>query len=343
MRLLNGMKPLHGRRWAARSCALLKVLAAVAAPALVAFEAGAQGFPSRELRLVIPFPAGGPTDVIGRIVAADMGQRMGQTVVVENRPGAVGGIAIDHVNKQAQDGYTLLMVGSPVVLNYQLTGRSFDLARDFTPIGLMFSQVGLLVINPQVPRWAGVTSLAQMIALARASAAPLNYASGGNGSIGHLALEKLKNMTGIQMQHISYKGSAPAINDLIAGHVPMMAADPVSAMPHVRAGKLRVIAVTSAQRFAALPEAPTLAEQGFGEISYSTWAGVVGPAGVPRDIADRLSAELKAAIAKPEVQERMRAASVDPTYLPPAEFAALVSRDFDTWGKVVRDNKITAN
>ncbi|SOY88516.1 Bug family tripartite tricarboxylate transporter substrate binding protein [Cupriavidus taiwanensis] len=314
------------------------VLLSATLPLAVA-PALAETYPSKPIRLVVPFPPGGPTDTAARIIGQKMSETLKQPVVVDNRPGASGTIGAENVAKSPADGYTLLVLATPTLLAPHLIHRKgYDIFKDFTPIGAAYDLPIVMVVNPQA--MPDVTSLQQYIAKAKARPGALNYTSAGNGSFGHLSTELLKNLGDFDVQHVPYKGSAPAISDLLAGQVPMMFSDMIAALPHIKAGKLRPIAVGSARRVSFTPEVKTVAEQGFPGFDATAWGGLLAPAGTPKEVVATLSAELKKALADPTVQQKMLGAGTVAAYLPPEQLAARMKADYSKWGKVIQDNGI---
>ncbi|SOZ35573.1 Bug family tripartite tricarboxylate transporter substrate binding protein [Cupriavidus neocaledonicus] len=312
---------------------LSATLPLAAAPAL------AETYPSKPIRLVVPFPPGGPTDTAARIIGQKMSEALKQPVVVDNRPGASGTIGAENVAKSPADGYTLLVLATPTLLAPHLINRKgYDLFKDFTPIGAAYDLPIVMVVNPQA--MPDVTSLPQYIARAQAKPGSLNYTSAGNGSFGHLSTELLKSLGHFDVQHVPYKGSAPAIADLLAGQVPMMFSDMIAALPHIKAGKLRPIAVGSGKRVSFTPDVKTVAEQGFPGFDATAWGGLLAPAGTPREVVATLSAELKKALADPTVQQKMLGAGTVAAYMPPEQLAARMKADYSKWGKVIQDNGI---
>ncbi|WP_420993216.1 Bug family tripartite tricarboxylate transporter substrate binding protein [Cupriavidus sp. 30B13] len=310
-----------------------------AALPLCASQAFADAYPSKPIRLVVPFPPGGPTDTAARIIGQKMGEALKQTVVVDNRPGASGTIGAEAVAKSAPDGYTLMVLATPTLLAPHLIARKgYDIFKDFTPVGAAYDLPIVMVVNPQA--MPDVTDLQQYIARAKVRPGALNYTSAGNGSFGHLSTELLKSLGHFDVQHVPYKGSAPAISDLLAGQVPMMFSDMIAALPQIKAGKLRPIAVGSARRVSFTPDVKTVAEQGFPGFEATAWGGLLAPAGTPKDVIARLSAELKAALADPVVQEKMLGAGTVAAYMPPEQLAARMRNDYKKWGKVIQDNGI---
>lgn len=321
------------RRRVLRQALFGAVLSALAAGAI------AQSYPDRTVRLVVPFPPGGPTDTAARIISQKMTEGLKQQVIVENRAGASGMIGAEAVAKSAPDGYTIMMLATPTLLVPHLTGRkNADVFKDFTPIGHAYELPIVMVVNPE--KLPDVTGLQQYVAKAKAQPGTMNYTSAGNGSFGHLSTELLKNLGKFEIQHIPYKGSAPAIQDLLGGQVSMMFSDMIAALPHIKAGKLRAIAVGSANRVSFTPDVKTVAEQGFPGFEAAAWGGLLAPAGTPKEIVDRLGKELQVVLADKEVQAKMLAAGTIAAYQPPQQMANRMQSDFDRWGKVIRDNGI---
>jgi tripartite-type tricarboxylate transporter receptor subunit TctC len=296
-------------------------------------------YPNRPIRVVLPFPAGGPGDNTFRILGREMSPRLAQPMFFENHVGGTGIVGQDLAARSPPDGYTLVALTISGALAYQGVGRSIDYTRDFAMIGQIYSQYGLLVVNPEVPEMAAIHSLRDLIAYAKANPGKINYASQGTGSVGHLVMEDIKALTGIDIVHVPYRGVAPAYNDLLAGQIQMMSSS-LGALPYIRAGKLRAIAIGSPQRLAVLPDVPTFIEQGLPGFIAGSWVGVAAPPGTPAKIVNRLSAELQAALNKPEVAALIRNLGTEPDYMAPAEFAARANRDVARWGKIMRDNNI---
>ena len=311
-----------------------------ASAALLALAAGsaiAQAYPNKPLRWLIPFSAGGPTDVLARAIAPKLGEALGQAVVVENRVGAGGSLAMDAVAKAAPDGYTIGMghTGTQAINPHIYAKLPYDPLRDFAPITPVVSYVNVLVVNPNVP----ARSVAELVAYAKANPDKVSFASGGKGATNHLSGELLKALTGAPMLHVPYKGSAPALVDVIAGNATGMFDILVTSLPQIRAGKVRALAVTSSKRSSHAPDIPTMVEAGvtgYGEAGSDLWFGVFAPAGTPRPIVDRLNAELVKALRTPEVSERIRQQAYDTWTLTPDEFAAFLRTDHAKWGQVVK-------
>jgi tripartite-type tricarboxylate transporter receptor subunit TctC len=305
-----------------------------------ASRARAQAYPAKPIRLVVPYPPGGPTDVLARIVAAKLPDVLGQQVVLDNKPGASGMIGAEQVAKSAPDGYTLLSNASIHVINPSLYPKAnFDAINDFAPVTQLASVPLILVVNSELP----VRSVKDLIAYAKANPGKLNFGSSGNAAAPHLAGESFKIMTGAPMQHVPYKGSAPALTDLIGGQVQLMFDSMPSAMPHVKAGKIRPLAVTTAQRVAAVPDLPTVAEAGVPGYDISTWYGVWAPKGTPREIVERLHAEIAKVLKLPDTRERYAGLGADPVGSTPDEFAAYCRSELAKWAKVVKESGAKAD
>ena len=301
--------------------------------------AQAQTWPSKPVRIVVPFPPGGTTDIVARSIGVEL-QRMWQhAVVIENRPGAGGNIGADLVAKAAPDGYTLLMgtVGTHAINKalFEQNGAKmpFDPAKDFVPITLAAGVPNVMVINPKLP----VNTVAEFIAYAKARPGQLNMASSGNGTSIHLSGELFKTVTGVYMVHFPYRGSAPAITDLIAGNMNVMFDNLPSALPHIKSGRLKALAVTSRTRSPALPDVPTIEEAaGLKGFDASSWFGLFAPAGTPRTIVDKIQADVAKALAQPEVRERFIAQGADPGGNTSDQFAAFIRAETDKWTRVVK-------
>jgi len=314
------------------------LIAAVFALSVLA-PAQAQTWPSKAVRIVVPFPPGGTTDIVARSIGVEL-QRMWQhPVVIENRPGAGGNIGADLVAKAAPDGYTLLMgtVGTHAINKalFEQNGAKmpFDPAKDFVPITLAAGVPNVMVINPKLP----VNTVAEFIAYAKARPGQLNMASSGNGTSIHLSGELFKTVTGVYMVHFPYRGSAPAITDLIAGNMNVMFDNLPSALPHIKSGRLKALAVTSRTRSPALPDVPTIEEAaGLKGFDASSWFGLFAPAGTPRTIVDKIQADVAKALAQPEVRERFIAQGADPGGNTSDQFAAFIRAETDKWTRVVK-------
>ena len=307
---------------------------------LAAGGAGGQSWPAKPIKLVVPWPPGGPTDTGSRIVGLALADRLGQPVVVENRPGASGSIAYQQVIKTPGDGTTFVMLATPTMLAPHLyKSASYHPVNDLLPVGMVYDLPIVLVVNAaSLPQ---VTDLKGLIAEAKSRGGKLDYTSAGPGSFGHLSMEMLKHQGGFDAQHIAYKGSAPAMNDLLGGQVPVMFSDLVAALPHIKSGKLRALAVGSPKRVDIVPDVKTVAEQGFKGFEAVSIGAMMAPKGTPAAAIDRMSSELKAVLAQKDVQDRLVGAGCYAHYMTPAETGRYVTAEFDKWGKVIKDNKLT--
>lgn len=303
----------------------------------------AQDYPSKVIRLVVPFPAGGPTDAISRHLANDWQTRLGWRLIVDNKPGATGHIAHEDVRRQPPDGYTLMALVNPAVVNYKLMAKPFSLPSEFAPLGRVYTQYLVVVVNPQAPGMDKVHTLKDLMSLAKEKGGNVSFTSAGNGSMGHLSTLALCNRAGVSMTHVPYKGDAPAINDVLGGTVGLMNSSATTALPHIRSGKLRPIAVSSASRVPDLPDVPTFAESGFTDIVAAAWFGLVAPPNMPAPLVDGLTKALKDSLSTPTIQQKFQDTGVTPAYLPPTEFGEFVNRDFSLWSKVIVDNNIQTN
>ena len=320
---------MTGRRAALSLAATLAILAPHAARAVDAY-------PAKPVRFVVAFPPGGGTDIIARAIAQKLAERIAQQVVVDNRPGAGGNIGTDIVAKSAPDGYTMLMGSAgPLAINASLFGKMpFDPIKDLAPVTLAASTPNVLVVHPSLR----VATVKELIALARARPGEINFASSGHGTPAHLAGELFNSMVGVKMVHVPYKGAAPALADLLGGQVQLMFSTMPPALPHVKDGKLRALAVTSAKRSPAAPDIPTLDEIALPGFEANTWHGVVVPAGTPATIVARLNREIVAILHLPDVVERFSSQGAEALGSTPEEFAAYIRSETLKWAKVVRDS-----
>ncbi len=305
-----------------------------------AVAARAQPFPSKPIRLVVPFAPGGTSEIVARAVGYEMSKALGQQVVVENRPGGAGNVAMQEVARAEPDGYTLVIghVGTLAVNPYMFAQLPYDVNRDFAPVSLLVRVPNLFVVNASVP----AKNLAEFVALARSKPGQLYYGSAGNGSAGHLAFEYLKLATKIDVVHVPYKGTGPQLTDLLGGRVDATSAGTPALLPHIRSGKLRAIAVGMPSRIAALPEVPTVAEQGYPGFETSQWYGIIAPARTPEAVVQRLAAEAAVAVRTPAVQERFAADSAIGVGSTPAQFAEFIRTEQARWSEVVRRAAIRA-
>ena len=304
--------------------------------------AAGDAWPNKVIKMVVAFPAGGPTDTAARIVAQKLADRLGQPVVVDNRPGASGSIGTAAFIKSPADGYTLSMFGMPALLAPILyNNKAYDPTKDFLPVATVYDLPMAIVINPSVVR--GVDSLATLIAQAKAAKVPLNYTSSGAGSFGHLAMEQLKDLGGFDMQHIPYRGSAPAVSDLLGGQIGIMFADVVAALPHIKSGRLRAIALSSPKAKAMLPDVKTVSEQGFARFDFDSWGGLVAPLGTPASVVSRLDKEVADILANDkETQSKLLGVGAIASYQNASAMQKRLAADHARWSKVVRDKGINA-
>jgi tripartite-type tricarboxylate transporter receptor subunit TctC len=296
----------------------------------------AQGYPSKPIRLVVPFPPGGPLDVVARAIGQKVGEAWGQPIVVDNRPGAGGSLGADIVAKSAPDGYTIVMGAlSTHAVNVSLYGKlPYDPIKDFAPITLVAITPNVLVLNPGLP----ANTVGELISYAKANPGKLSFGSGSNGSAGHLAGELFKVDAGVDMVHVPYKGGAPAMQDLLSGQIQLMFDNLANSMPQVKAGRLKALAVTTAKRSALVPELPTLTEAGVPNFDIYTWFGLLAPAGTPRDIIAKWNAEVTKVLSAPDVRERLHAQGAEPAPGTPEQFAALIRSEIPKYAKIIKDS-----
>ncbi len=301
----------------------------------VSLGAFAQGFPSRPVRLIVPFPPGGAVDFYARAVQPRLQEALGQPIVIENRTGAGGMVGAELVAKSAPDGYTLLVGNiAALAMNVGLYSKmSYDPRKDLTPILRTVAVNYVMAVHPSVP----AKSVAEFIAYAKANPGKLAYGSAGSGSAPHLATELLKQRAGIDVLHVPFKGGGPMVADLLGGQIHMVIADQANLMPQVKAGKLRALAVGTTERSPAYPDIPTIAESGFPGFEARAWQGIAGPAGIPVAIVRQLNAAFTKAMAAPEVQQRLVEGGLDPIVGTPEEFAAFIRSEIDKWSKVAKD------
>ena len=311
------------------------VLVAWAAIALgLPVLACAQAYPSKPIRLVVPFPPGGSLDVVARAIGQKLSDAWGQPVVIDNRPGAGGNIGADLVAKAAPDGYTILEGAlSTHAVNVSLYSKMpYDPVRDFAPITLVAVTPNVLVLNPSVP----ANSVKELIAYAKANPGKLSFGSGSNGSAGHLAGELFKMEAGVDMVHIPYKGAAPAMQDLLSGQIQLMFDNLANSMQYVRAGKLKALAVTTAQRSALVPDLPTLSEAGLPGFDISTWWGFMAPAGTPKEVIAKWNADVSRILATPEMKAFFAQQGAEPSPTSPEAFGEMIRREIAKYAKIVK-------
>jgi tripartite-type tricarboxylate transporter receptor subunit TctC len=303
------------------------------AAAAFAPNAMAQTYPVKPIRVIVHFPPGGPTDLVARAVGQRMTEAWGQQVIVENRPGAAGIIGVETAVRAAPDGYTLLLGTGGSMSVAPATGRKlpYDVFTDLAPITLAVINPQMLVVHPSLP----ARSIPELIKVAKSKPGAINYASVGPGSPQHLGMEKLKHMTGIDMVHIPYKGTAPAITDVLAGHVSLMFNSMPTVLPHVQVKKLRAIAVSSPKRSPAAPDVPTVAEQGVPGFGYVTWYGYFAPAGTPKDIIAKLNAEFVRILKEKDLAERLIREGAEPAPGTPEQLAKFMRAEYEQWRKTI--------
>ena len=297
-------------------------------------------YPNRPVRVVVPLSPGGFADTPARLLMPRLSEQLGKQFFVENRPGAGGTIGADFVAKSAPDGYTLLLTGTPHVTSAHLYKKlPYDALRDFTAVALVASGPYALVVNPKL----NVSSVKELIAAAKAQPGKIDYASSGNGSAQHLVGALFTSMAGADLNHVPYKGSGPAMQDLLGGQVSVSFAGVPNVLGQVRAGKLRALGVTTSKRWSELPDVPTIAEAGVPGYEATLWLDIVGPAGMPADIVQRLQVEIGKALKDAELQKAFHAAGVEAAYLTGKELDVFIRAEYDKWGKVVRDTGATVN
>ena len=306
---------------------------------LGAHAASAQNYPSKPVRIVVPFPPGGSADTVARVIAQKLGPALGQQVVVDNRGGAAGIIGAEHVAKSAPDGYTLLDAASSQAVNPALRKLPFDTLKDFTPITMLFVAPNVLVAHPSLP----VNSIADLIRLAKAHAAQITYASAGTGSAPHMAGELFNYLTKVNLTHVPYKGGGPAIADLMGGHVQLSFLNIGTSLPYIKNGKLKGIAVTSAKRSRSAPQFPTIAESGVPGYELFEWNALFAPAGTPAEIVAQLNTEVLKVLAAPDVQERLFQLGTEPAGGTPEQLGSYIRREVAKWDKVVKAMGIKAD
>ena len=310
----------------------------LAALAAFAVPGWAQTYPAKPIRMVVAFTPGGMSDSVARIIGTKLSERWGQQVIVDNRPGAGGSIGAEHVARSAADGYTLILgTSSEIVINPAVNPKlGYDTARDFAPVSMLASVPLVLAVHPSMP----VKSVPEFVALAKARPKAINYASSGTGTATHLGVELLRLVAGIDIVHIPYKGGPPGVSDLIAGHVQAVLGTPPSLLPFAASNRVRVLAVTAGRRSPSFPSVPTVAESGFPGYEVVLWAGVLAPAGTPRDIVNRLHGEIARIVALGDVRESFARQGADMDVKAPAEFGAYIGTELAKWAKVVKSSGV---
>ena len=302
--------------------------------------AHAQPYPSRPVRIVVGFPVGGPADVVARIVAQPLAERLGQPVLVDNRPGATGTIAAEQVARAAPDGYTLLVATQPThaVAPHMYAKLGYDPLKDFAAVARLGHSPLLIAVHPSMP----VTSIDELIAAAKARPGKIDFATGGAGSTPHMSMELFRRTAGLDMAAVHYKGESAAIVEAVGGHVQVLAAGLSVLLPHVRSGKLRGIAVTTARRSTLAPELPTVAESGLQDFDTSSWSGIVAPAATPAPVVRRLNAEIAQALSRPGVREQLAKTGFESAAGTPEQFSAFLRDENARWGRIVGELKLRA-
>jgi tripartite-type tricarboxylate transporter receptor subunit TctC len=305
----------------------------ILAVACVAAPVSHAQYPAKPIRIIVGFTPGGPTDIMARLVGQKLTDKLGQQVIVEVKPGAGGNIAAEYVARAPADGYTLLLPAFAHAVNPSLFPRlPFDTAKDFAPIALLSSAANVLAVHPTVP----ARSVGELITLAKARPGQLTYGSAGNGTASHLAGELFNMSTGIEMTHVPYKGSAPASNDLLGGHISAAFPGVAIVLPHTRAGRIRALAITSIRRSKQMPELPTMGESGVKGFEVTSWYGLLAPSGTPPDIVQKLNAEVNRSLNEGDAIERLASFGAEPAHTTPHEFGEFIRSEIAKWGKVIK-------
>jgi tripartite-type tricarboxylate transporter receptor subunit TctC len=300
---------------------------------------GQDAWPTRPVRMILPFPPGGGTDILGRLIAERLSAGIGQPVVTENRGGAGGNVGAEAAARSAPDGYTIVLVAPSLAISPTLYSKiNYDPVKDFAPISLVATVPNVMVTQPSLPG-----QLQEFIAFVKAKPGALNFGSGGAGTSNHLAGELFNIVTGARLVHVPYKGVNLAMQDVLAGNVHLVFIGIPAAAPHIKAGKLRALAVVAPQRSSALPDVPTVAEAGLKDFEVTTWYGILAPAGTPQPVVKRLNAELVKIMHAPEMKEKLTATGTEPLTSTPEEFAAYIKREIAKWGDVIRKAGVKAD
>jgi tripartite-type tricarboxylate transporter receptor subunit TctC len=319
---------------------LQKIMALVGMAAICAIAPAHAAYPDKPIKIIVGFTPGGTADGVARILAAAMGVRLGQSMVVENRPGANGNIATEFVARSAPDGYTIFFTSIGHAVNPSLYKHAnYDPVAGFTPIGQVLTAPNVLVVPGNSP----FNTAKELIAHAKANPGKLHVASSGSGTSVHLSAELFKQLAGIDLVHVPYKGTGSAMPDLLAARVSLMFPNLPSAMPHIQEGRLKALGVTTAKRSAAAPKIPTLAEAGVAGYDMSTWYGLVGPANMPADIVNRLNQELRNVLADPQIREKLVVQGVDPVTGTPEAFSKFIQEETKRWAKIIKESNIEVN
>ena len=319
---------------------MVRLIALVLCSIFVSAAGAQEAYPSRPVKFILPFPPGGGTDILGRVIAEQLSANLGQPVVTENRGGAGGNVGAEAAAHSAPDGYTIVLVAPSLAISKTLYSKlNYDPVKDFAPISLVATVPNVMITNPAVE----ATNLQEFIALARSRPGAMNYGSGGAGTSNHLAGELFNMVTGTKLVHVPYKGVNLAMQGVLAGEIQLVFIGIPAALPHIKAGKLRALALVAPQRSPALPEVPTVAEAGLKDFEVTTWYGIMTPSGTPRPIVSRLNAELVKIMHTPDVKERLAGMATDPLTSTPEEFAAYLRQEIAKWGDVVRKANLKAD
>jgi len=319
---------------------MVRLIALVLCSIFVSAAGAQEAYPSRPVKFILPFPPGGGTDILGRVIAEQLSANLGQPVVTENRGGAGGNVGAEAAAHSAPDGYTIVLVAPSLAISKTLYSKlNYDPVKDFAPISLVATVPNVMITNPAVE----AKNLQEFIELARSRPGAMNYGSGGAGTSNHLAGELFNIVTGTKLVHVPYKGVNLAMQGVLAGEIQLVFIGIPAALPHIKAGKLRALALVAPQRSPALPEVPTVAEAGLKDFEVTTWYGILAPAGTPRPIVSRLNAELVKIMHTPDVKERLAGMATDPLTSTPEEFAAYLKQEIAKWGDVVRKANLKAD
>jgi tripartite-type tricarboxylate transporter receptor subunit TctC len=314
------------------------LLGAIAVLLALTAPAAADDYPSRPVRLIIPFPPGGSNDVVGRMVATQLGERLGKQIIVDNRGGAGGTIGTEAASRAAPDGYTLLVISIAHAVSPALYQLNYDPIKSFTPVAILASGPNVLAVNPQLP----AHSVKELIALAKAKPGDIHYASAGVGSFQHLSGELFRMMANINVVHVPFKGGGPSMIDVIGGHTKYLLSSLIQTTPHIKSGKLRALATSGSKRNPAMPDLPTIAEAGVPGYEAANWWGIVAPAGTPAPIVEKLHKEIAAVLSSDETKKRFATQGADVIQMSSAEFGAYIGSELAKWGKVVKEAGIKA-
>ena len=309
---------------------------AIAVACFAGLAGAQQAYPSKPIRIISPYPPGGTTDILARLIGPKLTEAWGQQVLVDNRPGGNTIIGSDAMVKAAPDGYTLLSILTSHVIVPNLAPTPYDVVRDFAAVATIANTQLVLVVHPSVP----AKDVQSLIALAKSKPGQLNYGSGGSGTVTHLAGEYFNMLAGVKIQHIPYKGSSQALTDLIGGQIHMYYSPPIVALPHIKSNRIHAIAMTADTRLAALPHVPTIAESGVKGFDLKIWYGILAPAATPRPVIDRLNAEIGKVLAMPDIRDRLSSQGMDPFVSTPDQFAALIKADSAKYAKIIRTANI---